>query len=367
MRRYAAKRFDFSPCLPLAANRRSMVSDTRSILSLSLGLALALSGCAEVPQSTNADAANALAAGELRAAQAHVGAVFSSGAADTQTQRIKLDLMLRLGDGYAAMAAIEALPDEGLNEGDRRVATAHALVLQGKPQDAADQYEGMEAEAFTEQDFRMTLWALRDLELGEEFEAGMNAGLERFPESPDLNAMAAQALIELDEYEEAAQHAERALAADPDHFEARLAMGEIAIEQEDLEAALRHYQAASRVYPDFAVPHANVAGLLLDLNRIDEAGEALKAARQAGEEEPFVQWQFARYALAMNDLDTARVALETARRTYRGDDEFTLFSARAEEAFGNRQLALSEYQRYLKAVGEDDAIEAKVAQLETQG
>ncbi|MEM6586580.1 MAG: tetratricopeptide repeat protein, partial [Pseudomonadota bacterium] len=249
-------------------------------------------------------------------------------------------------------------------QAERRVAMAHALILEDNAQGAADLYEGMDPEDFGEQDYRMTLWILHELDEADQFEAGMDAALEAYPDSADLNTMAAEALIELDEPEEAAAYVERALASDPNHFEALLAKGELAIEAEDLEGALATYRATAEAYPDHPLPLANIAGLQLDLERVEAAGETLKSAMAAHPDEPFLQWQLARYALATDDLDTARAALETARRTFRSVDEFTLLSAQAEERFGNTSLALSEYKRYLRAVGEDDAIEAKVAALE---
>lgn len=60
----------------------------------------------------------------------------------------------------------------------------------------------------------------------------------------------------------------------------------------------------------------------------------------------------------------ARSALEAARRAYRDNDEFTLFSAQFEDKAGNRELALAEYKRYLRAVGSDEEVEARVMELE---
>ena len=346
-----------------------MMDPKRLLISAALGAALALSACSETPlaTSTNADAQAALEQGQWRAAQNHLASVFAAGEADETTQAIKLSLSLEMGDGYAAMAAIDALSDAALAQPERRVATAHALILQGNPQGAADLYEGADPDSFSEQDYRMTLWVLRELDEAEEFEAGMDAGLEAYPESADLNAMAAQALLDLDAPGEAAAYIERALASDPTHFEALFANGEWAIGVDRLDEALATYRTAADAYPDRPLPLANIAGLQLDMGQVEAAGATLTSAVQAHPGEPFLQWQLARYALATDDLETARTALETARRTFRSVDEFTLLSAQAEERFGNRTLALSEYKRYLRAVGEDEAIAAKIAELEAQG
>jgi tetratricopeptide (TPR) repeat protein len=336
----------------------------RLSLTLAAALALGLAGCSEAPLPTNEDARRALEANDLATARSHVAEILAHGGADDETQRIKLSVMLELGDGYAAMGAIDALSDKALGPQDRRVAQAHALILQGKPQLALDLYAEVDDANLAEQDFRMKAWAYRDLGEDEAFATTMDAALEAFRDSPDLNALAAWQLIDLDLPEEAGSFADRALAGVPDHYDALMAKGRLAISEDDIEAALRHYRAAAEGHPARALPIVTVGGLLLDLGRVEEAGRTLRAASAAHPDDPFLQWQYARLALAENDLGTARLALETARRTYRGNDEFTLFTAQAEERFGNRALALAEYRRYLRAVGSDEGVERKIAELE---
>ncbi|NQX95196.1 MAG: hypothetical protein HRT64_09820, partial [Erythrobacter sp.] len=128
-----------------------MMQSKRPFLAVSLGLALALGGCSKAPAPSNGAFAQALKAGQLRSAESHMATIFEAGAADEETQRLKLDLTLKLGDGYAAMAAIDALPDSVLGEAERRVAKAHAYLLQDNPQAAADLYDGMDPEEFSEQ------------------------------------------------------------------------------------------------------------------------------------------------------------------------------------------------------------------------
>ncbi|MEO1729488.1 MAG: tetratricopeptide repeat protein [Pseudomonadota bacterium] len=335
-----------------------------TLLALPCLAVMALSACGSAPAVSNADARSAFEAGEFRMAQARLGEIFAAGADNAETQRIKLDLMLETADGYGAMAAIEALPADALSGDERRIAMAHALILQGKAAAAGELYAEIEAEDFDEQDFRMVLWLLDELGEAEEFDAGIEAALEAFPQSADLNAMAARALIARDEPDEARPFANAAIGADPEHYEALLIMGELAILDGELDTAVSVYSRAAARYPDRAIPLANIAGLQLDLGQTKAAGDVLARALAAHPDDPFLQWQLARHALATDDLDTARRALETARRSYRGNDEFTLLSARAEERFGNASLALAEYRRYLRAVGEDEAVEARIIALE---
>ena len=335
-------------------------------LALSFSSALVLAACSDTlgTGATNESLEVAIEARDFDAARAQLAEIFESGGANAETQRLKLALMLDLEDGYAAMAAIDALPESALGADERRVARAHALILQDKAEAAAALYAGQDRAAFSEPDYYMMLWAMRELEDEEGFVTGMDEALEAYPQSADINALAARVLIDADFPEDAASFADQAITTTPTHYEARVVQGELAIASDDLEGALAHYEAARDAYPSRALPYANIAGLQLDLERAEAAGETLRKAIAMHPEAPFLQWQLARFALATGDLETARKAIEAARRTFRGNDEFTLLSAQAEERFGNASLAVSEYKRYLRAVGEDEAVEARIAALE---
>lgn len=333
---------------------------------LNVAVALALSGCVQAEPSTNSDAARAIETRDYRIARAHLAELFESGRADAQTYRLQLELMLETGDGYSAMAAIDNLAPEDLGEAERRIAMAHAFILQGNPEKAAALYDEIEPEDLSEEDFVVALRAVQEIGDDEEFEAGMDLALDTFPDSAPLNALAAQQLINLDLIEEAGPFAERALAADPRHYETHLALGQIALAKDELEKALASYQAASAIKPEKAMPLATIASLQLDLERWKEAGSTIERALKRHPEEPFLIWQKARHALANGDLETVRLMTERARRSFRGNDAFTLFSAQVEEALGNRTLALAEYRRYLRAVGEDAAIAQRIAMLESR-
>ncbi|MEE4155128.1 MAG: tetratricopeptide repeat protein [Erythrobacter sp.] len=277
-----------------------------------------------------------------------------------------MELMLELGDGYSAMAAIESLSEDDLSRDQRRTAMAHAFILQGKPENAVTLFDGTAPEQLSEREAYLRLWALSELDDMERLEPGMDLALETYPDSAPLNALAAHKLVELGLPEEAMSFAQKALAADPKHYETRIVLGEIALREGEPEKALASYIEASRIKPEQPTPLAVIAGIQLDLERYEEAGQTIDRAMKQHPEMPFLVWQKARHALATGDLETARRTGEEARRTFRGNDEFTLFSAQLEEALGNRILALAEYRRYLRAVGEDPDISARIAALEGQ-
>ena len=336
-------------------------------LSLATAAAAALlaGACSPTPAASLDVAQHAYDQRDFAAARTALADLFASGGASDQAWLLQMRLMLDMGNGYAALAAIEKLPEAALDTAQRRVATAHAQLLQGKPQEALDLYEGADPASFAEADFRMALWALAELGQDEEFANGMDLALERHPDSPELNAMAGEQLIRLGLPGEAAAYAERALEQGPDTYEALITNGRVAIAQGDLARALGHYTKAAKRFPFHAMPHANVAGLQLDLGKVEEAGTTLSAALRDHPEHAFLQWQQARYALAKKDIAAARFALEKARRAYNDNAEFTLLAAQVEEQAGNRVLAVAEYRRYLRMQGSIPEVEARIAKLES--
>jgi Tfp pilus assembly protein PilF len=334
------------------------------LIGLVASVALTLSACGETPQSSIEDAQEAFENREYRIARAHLADIFTNGEATDEVYRLQMRLMLELGEGYAAMAAIEKLSDTALTQDDRRIATAHALLLQGKPETALELYGDVEPTDFSSEDFRMTLWALGQIGQEEEFAAGMDEALQRFPDNVHLNAMAAEHLIDLDNADDAEEYAQVALKNDPENFQALVANGRLDIVQGKLDQALVHYLRASEIYPHHVTPWAAASGLQLDLGQVEQAGETLRVALANHASDPFLQWQKSRHALMTNDMIAARTALEAARRAFRDNDEFTLFSAQVEDKAGNRELALAEYKRYLRAVGSDQQVEARVMALE---
>lgn len=335
-----------------------------SLLAFAVASSL-ISACSPAPEASLAEATRAYEQGDFIAARNQLAGVFASGDANDQAYLLQMRVMLDMANGYAALAALEKLPESALDAAQRRVATAHAQLLQGKPQEALGLYEGVEPASFSEADFRMVLWALREVGQDEEFANGMDLALERFPDSPDINAMAGEQLIRLGNPNDAVVYAERALKHGPANYEALLTNGRVAIAKGNLTRAMQHYAEAARLYPFHATPHANVAGLQLDLGKVEEAGKTLAGALRDHPDHPFLQWQQARFALAKQDIGAARLALEAARRSFSNNAEFALLSARIEEQAGNPVLAAAEYRRYLKIQGPNPEIQALIARLES--
>lgn len=334
--------------------------------ALALAMCASLSACGVFnTSSTYEDAASAYEAGQYRIANAHLSDLLASGEADDRVRMLQLQLMLAIGEGNRAMAAIDQLPESALGGTYRRIAVAHAQILQGKAQKTADIYETLPAQDLTEQDHRMLLWALRDLGEADAFREKMDAALSRFPNSPHLNALAADQLYDQRLLGEADRFANAAFENGPDVLEARLVAGRKSIFAGDLEEAIVHYTRANEINPSNALPLTNVVGLHLDLGQVEKAGEVLKPALENHGDFPFLQWQLARYKLATGDVQGAREAKDRVQRVFYDNPEFMLLMGEIEAAFGNNRLALDNYRRFVREAGEVPEVMQKIAELES--
>ncbi|UAB77333.1 tetratricopeptide repeat protein [Erythrobacter sp. SCSIO 43205] len=335
---------------------------------LALALVASLGGCDDVmsTSSTYEDAKAAFDDGQYRIANAHLAYVLANGEVDDQVRKLQLDLMLMLGDGNRAIAALDQLSPDALSEQERRIARAHAHVLQGSPDKAVSLYDDLPQEAYSEQDYRMVLWALREMGEDEDFAAGMDYALDAFPQSPHLNALAADQLYDFRLPGEAEKFANTAFQNGPDVLEARMVAGRKAIFEGNLKAAIDHYKRANEINPADPLPITNVVGLYLDLGNLDAAGEALKPALENHGDFPFLQWQVARYKLATGDAQGAREAKDRIERVFADNPEFLLLMGDIEAAFGNNRLALDNYRRFIDKAGEVPAVMEKIAKLEGQ-
>lgn len=328
-------------------------------------LALSLGGCEMLStSSTYEDVRAAYEAGQYGIANAHLADVLANGDVDAPVRKLQVELMLKLGDGNRAIAAIEQLSESELGGVERRVALAHAQILQGAPDKTAAIYEPIPIEDYTEQDVRMLLWALRDLGRDDEFTDGMDFALSQFPDSAYLNALAADQLYDLRLPAEAKPYVETAVASGPDILEVQLVAGREAIFDGDLEQAIVLYTRANEINASNPLPLTNVVGLHLDLEQTEEAGKVLKPALERHGGFPFLQWQLARYNLAVGDLQGAREAKDRVVRQFADNPEFVLLMADIEAAFGNERLALDNYRRFVREVGEVPEVMQKIAELE---
>lgn len=345
----------------------TMPKTSRKQIALTAAIAVLLSACNAPEDATYADAETAFEAGDMLLANERLVALVASGQDDTRTRLLQARVMLRLGDGNRAMLAIEQLPEGSLDPAELRSMTAHAQILQGYAHRVVSDYETLPLAEYTEDDFGMELWAMRDLDEDDDFRDRIGRAIERFPDSVSLNTMAALQLVESGQPYEAMPFAQKAYDREPQNLDTLMLVGQIAIRKGDLEEALGYYKLANQHHPHHALPLANIAGLQLDLDDLDAAGETLDRALQDHPDFPFLNFQSARYQLQQGNIDEARLALEKARKDFAQNTEFILLEAEIEESAGNAVLAIDGYRLFLDRFGYHHEIEERIARLEGEG
>ncbi|WP_299192952.1 tetratricopeptide repeat protein [uncultured Erythrobacter sp.] len=341
-----------------------MPKPNRNSLALIAAACALLSACEAPVEVSYEDAQAAYDAGDMVLAGEHLVALIGSGKDDAQTRLLQARTMLMLGDGNRALLALEQLPEGALPAEEMRAMTAHAQILQGYAHRVAANYESLPDEDFTEEDFRMQLWAFRELDEGEDFDANIGPALERFPDSVAINTMAGLQLVENGQPFEAIDYAQIAYANAPESLDTLLLIGQIEIRRGDLEKALEYYELAHRFHPHHALPLANIAGLQLDLGEIGAAGETLDAALKDHPDFAFLNFQSARHLFETGNIEAARLAVEKARKSFADNIQFILLEARIEDKAGNAALAIDLYRLYLNSFGYHRDIEARIAELE---
>jgi Tfp pilus assembly protein PilF len=270
-------------------------------------------------------------------------------------------VMIELGDGYTAERYLNDVRENEREAGKWVAMHAHALILQGRASAAADlldEFEGAPAEGGKHDWLR--IWASMELGQNEEAQNLLAEALERFPQSPRLHAKAAQLAVWRQDWAAADNHIDKALAADPDNYEALLLAGQGRIASTDPEGALVYYRRAADAYPDFAIAPANVAGLLLDMGRLEEADVVLSSALERHPEFQLLRFNAARYWALSERWDKARAILQTMPLEFkRSMPATTLLEGEVEEALGNHAVARAVYE----TLADDPRFSEQVADL----
>lgn len=135
----------------------------------------------------------------------------------------------------------------------------------------------------------------------------LSAALEANPGSPRLSMSAAELYYEVGRLDDAADHAELALAHDP--AAARELLAEIALTRGDLDEAETEARQAMSLESRRAGPRLVLADVLLAAGRPNEAVEVLEKTLDEGIRVEAVHAKLARVYMAMGEIDRAAQAI----------------------------------------------------------
>jgi DNA-binding winged helix-turn-helix (wHTH) protein/TolB-like protein len=157
-----------------------------------------------------------------------------------------------------------------------------------------------------------------------EAEALVEDVLERAPDYAPAHALAAEMWLVAwqgrpdvtvaEAISRAEEHAEQALAANPDEARARRTLGQLAHNAGRLAEAENNYRAGIRARPGYAGLRMSYAQLLRDTGRVRAALAQLERARALDPESPYLLRDLISTYIVADELSAAQEAAETAER-----------------------------------------------------
>lgn len=287
-----------------------------------LTLPLVLAGCSVSPQERAERARAAFASHDFRAAQVDIAAALSANPDDPALIELQARNALAMGDGVAAGAALERLPQTKRPK-DFALLTAEAALLRGLATEAVGAL-GQDSSPAAERIRALALLAQDDRNGAAKAFAKGAAG------APDARLLADYARFSLmrGDVKQARILADRATKAGPDQIDSLLANAEVATAEGRLAETLAIYDRAAKAWPGNLAALAGKAAVLGDLGRTKEM-EAILASLAEVNGGGKVAYLQARAAAARGDWRTVRSLLQANEATLAGNDEATVLYAQA--------------------------------------
>ena len=331
-------------------------------LAFPLTLALLLAGCGDDPQARLDRARQANVAHHYDAAQIDLTALL-----DTQPDNHAAIVLLArnalaMGNGAAASAALARLPDSARPQ-DYALLAGEAALQRERPREALAAIKGQSsAEAA-----RIRALAL----LGQDDMAGSARAFESglATSGSNVRLLADYAIFKLHTGNTGAARVlvTKALRADPDSLEARLADAQIAVAEGNLGHALTAYDQVATVWPGNLAAAAGKAGVLGDLGRTKEAEAVLASASSAGGSHGALAYLQARAAAGRGDWNTARSVLQANEIRLAGSNEAAVLYAQALSALGQHEQARARLVPLLRRNPDNALVRRELAKAELAG
>ncbi|MCW1381831.1 hypothetical protein OLX02_03245 [Novosphingobium sp. KCTC 2891] len=298
-----------------------------------LAFAVMLAGCGEDPAKRFARAQQEFAGHEYVAAQADLAAVLAAKPDDPAVLELHARNALAMGDGVAAGASLDKLP-QPRRPRDYALLTAEAALLRGN----AKQARALLGTDASPQGQRLRALAL--VGTGDKAGAGraFDAALAAHP--ADARLLAAAARFRLAEGDTAAARAlvDRALKADGSQLDAMLADAKVSTAEGDLARALSSYDKAAKAYPGNLPALVGKAGVLGDLGRTDGLEQAIKDLKGIGSDAE-ITYLSARLAATKGQWQKVRDLLQADEAKLADRDDAGVLYAQALTALGQPEQA----------------------------
>ncbi len=278
---------------------------TRQLASTLL-LAGALAACSPSPETRFADAKEAFAANDFRAARISLIAGLKDAPGNDEMRLLLARSQIALGDGEGAAASLDALSDAFARQDRVVLMRAETDVLRGRFDEALAAVEGMDIAAAD----RIRALAF----VGQEkFDAAAEAfaqGAAR--EGANARLLASYARFELarGDLDKASDLVASGAKEEPKLVEAHLVRGEIETRRNNLRSALGAYDRALELHPANFDGRLGKANTLARLDRFDEASAIAADLASEAPDDRGVAFLDARIAAGQGEWQRVRKLLQ---------------------------------------------------------
>lgn len=307
---------------------------------------LATSSCGLLTDDPVQLADSALEDKDFAGARVHLARLVADNPQDVPLRLRYADTLLNLGDPIGAQAALEALPAAAQSRGRAAALMGHALLAQGKAEEAlvwagkADPTDGY------------TLWVRIGalLAAGKEGEAVALADAVGKTHSDDVRLIALRGEIALSrrEIELAKRLAEEALEADPEDLAANTLAGKIDLLRQDFDGAEGHFKAAIAANRSIPGPYLSLGAVQADLGKLDEAEATLKQVSEIAPDHPMGMFLSAKLAFVRGDLERAHTIMQDAESSLRKVPAAQLLLGEIAHLRGNNEQAIAFLRPFLR-------------------
>lgn len=309
-------------------------------------LALSAGGCDGFGQEQPVDAERALAQNRWHDAARALAADLDRNPGNAELTRQRVDVLLALGDGEGAAAAIRRLSEakpELLRDPQWQWRAAEADIWRGQAKQALEDLAGKSGPDAA----RLRALALGALDRYDEAREELIAALAKYPADVRLNADMATRLIADGNLPAAREHVDRALGADPKSMDARFASALLAEAAPDLASAGKQLESLGADYPDNRTVKLAQARVLLAMRKPDEAARITTALRESGLGVPALAVLEARIAAYQGRWDDVRSIMQASERELRNDPDAQVLYAAALIKLGQNATAQAILDRTL--------------------
>lgn len=294
--------------------------------------------------------------GELRAARIELLNAIKANPNNLEARLALAHLYIRLGQGIAAQAEIEAARQVGASADETRVIMGEAFVLQSLYDDALEEID-LDAvpEADSAEAYRIRGRALAGRGDHEEAEAAFTQAEELDGNAPSVKVDLARALFRKGRLAEAFAKVDAALEIDPNNVPALLFKGEAVRLTQSLETALPYFQRVLELEPGNATAKLERAATLLDLEREDEARRDIDDVYNIYPEHPLAHYLSAVLRARGGDFEGARELMNRTRGVLDNYIPAIQFKGLVSYELGDLEQATQHLLRVLRALPNNNA------------